>query len=102
MASKLKLHEEFCTILGNRFVYFNPPESLKLSYPCIKYSLSGVNQKRANNMSYKNTNRYEVIVIDRDPDSDIYEKILAHFQMCSFDRGYFADNLNHKVLTLFY
>lgn len=96
------MHEEFCTILESKNVYYNPPEKLKMNYPCIKYSLSGIDHKRANDKNYKNTNRYEVIVIDYDPDSMIHENILMHFPMCRFDRGYIADELYHKVITLYY
>lgn len=102
MASRLNLHEEFCDILGHRRVYFQPPASVKMSYPCIRYSLGNVDAKKADDINYKNTKRYEIVVIDPDPDSDIYEKILAHFPMCSFDRPYVADNLNHWVLNLYY
>lgn len=102
MASRLELHEELCTILGNRNVYFQPPESVKMKYPCIRYSLSNVNHQHANNSIYKNTKQYEIIVIDDDPDSRIWEEILAHFRMCSFDRSYTSDNLNHNALKLYY
>lgn len=102
MASRLKLHEELCEILWTRKVYFRPPASVSMEYPCIKYSRSGMDQKHANNQTYKNTNRYEIIVIDEDPDSEIPDRILEHFPMCSFDREYTADNLNHFVLTLYY
>lgn len=102
MASRLTLHEEFCNILGTRNAYYNPPESVKLKYPAIKYSRPGMNVKRANDAIYKSMNRYEVIVIDPDPDSTIGDKILTHFPMCSFDRSYKADNLNHNVYTLYY
>lgn len=102
MASRLKLHEELCEILGTKNVYFQPPASVKMIYPCIRYSLSSVDSIYANDKNYKNTKRYEIIVIDRDPDSDIYEKILNHFEMCGFDRPYVSDNLNHWVLTLYY
>jgi hypothetical protein len=102
MASRLKLHEALCAILESRSVYYNPPESVKFKYPCIKYSLSGIDTKRANDGAYRNTNRYQVIVIDTDPDSDIHEKILASLPMCSFDNSYVADNLYHKVLTIYY
>lgn len=102
MASRLKLHEEFCEILENRNVYYNPPESVKLQYPCIRYSLSGVDQKKANDQSYTRTNRYEVILIDSDPDSKYHDEILTRFKMCSFDRPYKADNLNHFVYTIYY
>ena len=102
MASGLKLHEELCEILGSRNVYFQPPESFKMSYPCVRYSISGVDSKCANDAIYYNTIRYKLVVIDRDPDSEIYNLILNHFPMCSFDTAYTADNLYHYVLTLYY
>ena len=100
MASRLQLHEELCALLGSKNVYFQPPRSMQ--YPCIKYSRSGIDQRRANDGLYKKTNKYELIVIDYDPESEIPEKILAYFPMCGFDRGYIADNLNHFVLTLYF
>ena len=102
MASRLELHEELCTILGTKNAYFNPPESLKMEYPCIRYKLADIDSKYSNNKKYKNTKQYEAIVIDRDPDSEIYDKVLEHFAMSNFDRMYTAENLNHFVLTLYY
>ena len=107
MASRLELHEEFIDILGSRTekesrVYFQPPASKTMSYPCIRYSKGVPDLKLANNKIYKSTNRYEVIVIDPDPDSEIADKILHHFQMCRIDQRYTADNLNHTVLTIYY
>ncbi len=100
MASRLQLHEELCTLLGSRNVYFQPPRSMQ--YPCIKYSRSGIDQHRANDSLYLSTSQYELTVIDYNPESDVPEKILKHFPMCRFDRGYVADNLNHFVLTLYF
>jgi len=102
MASRLKLHEELCTILGSRNVYFQPPESVKINYPGIVYSIDGASIKRADNSSYRITNKYSITVIDYDPDSILYSKILSQFSSCSLDRTYVADNLNHFVLTLYY
>ena len=102
MASRLNLHEELCAILGTRNVYFQPPESVKLSYPCIVYSLAGINAIKADDKLYKGTNRYTVTVIDRDPDAQLHVEVLAHFIMCSLDRAYMSDNLYHKTLTLYY
>lgn len=102
MASRLFLHEELCDLLDSTNVYYNPPASVKIKYPCIKYSLTGVDHKRANDAIYKNTNRYEIIVIDGNPESDIFSKLLTHFKMCKFDRQYVSDNLYHFVLTLHY
>lgn len=102
MASRLNLHEELCEILGTRKAYYNPPASVKMEYPCIRYSLAGIDLKKANNKNYKSTNRYQLTVIDKNPDSNIHNDLLAHFSMCSFERSYVADNLNHFVLTLYY
>lgn len=102
MGSSLKLHEELCVILGTTNVYFQPPESIKMKYPCIRYSKGAPDLKRANDKIYRNTDRYEVIVIDYDPDSEIPNKLLEHFQMCSISRTYAMDNLNHTALTLYY
>lgn len=107
MASRLELQDEFIDILGSRDdeqsrVYFQPPASVLMKYPCIRYSKLAPDIKRANDKIYQYTNRYEVIVIDPDPDSEIPDKIMHHFPMCSWDRAYSADNLNHTVLTLYY
>lgn len=102
MASRLKLHEELCELLGSKNVYFQPPASIKMSYPCIVYSLSGKNIKRANNKAYTIINEYDVITIEYDPDSVLSDKLITHFEMCSFDREYAVDNLNHKSHKLYY
>lgn len=102
MADQLELHEELCKLLGSRNVYFQPPESVKLNYPCIVYSRSGFNNRKANNKVYMSNKRYEIIVIERDPDSNLVDDILNRFPLCSFDRPYTSDNLYHNVLTLYY
>lgn len=102
MERRLNLHEELRAILGTLNVYFQPPASVQMKYPCIRYSKATPNIKRANDKIYTNTDRYEVTVIDSDPDSEIPDKILNHFPMCSWDRAYTANNLNHTVLTLYY
>lgn len=102
MASRLELHEELCTLLGSRNVYFQPPESIKMKYPCIIYSFAKPDYKHANNKVYKSDKSYELIIIDPDPDGDIYERIPQHFPMCRFDKGYTADDLNHYIFTIFY
>lgn len=102
MASRLELHEELCAVLGTRNVYFQPPESVKMKYDAIRYELGGKDLKRANDRIYRNTNRYEGVLITRDPDTTIPDAILSHFEMCSFGRPYPADNLNHYPFTIYY
>lgn len=107
MERRLKLHAEFVNILQTKGekderVYFQSPSSPNMTYPCIKYSKTSPRSIRANNKIYRNTECYEVIVIDYDPESVIPNTILERFSMCSIDRRYVADNLNHIVITLYY
>lgn len=102
MASRLKLHEELCALLGNGNVYFQPPASVRMNYDAIRYSLSDPNLKRANDAVYLKVNKYEGVVITRNPDSTIPDALLNHFQMCNFGRPYAADNLNHFPFTIYY
>lgn len=102
MAERLTLHEELCTLLGSRNVYFQSPESVKMQYDAIRYGLGGIDVKRANNKAYNSTNQYDGVVITRNPDTDIPKKLLAHFEMIRFGRPYTADNLNHYPFTLYY
>lgn len=101
-ARRLELHEELCKILESSNVKFQPPASVKLTYPCIIYSKSNIDAKHANDMIYRATDRYEIITIGLDPDNDLADRILHHFPMCSFDRRYPKNNLYHDVLTLYY
>lgn len=101
MSDRKELHIKLKEILGSDHVYYNPPESIKMEYPAIVYSRNDVDVKRANNKKYIGKNRYEIIVIDRKPDNPAIDKLLS-MPMCSYDRPYTADKLNHDVLTLYY
>ena len=102
MASRIELHNELCTLLGSRNVHFQPPESIKMAYPCIVYSRDDIDTDYADDRIYKIRNRYKITIIDPDPDSKIPDIILMHFMMCRFDRRFTSDNLNHTVLILYY
>ena len=101
MASRLDLHEVLCSVLGTRNVYFQPPESVKMQYPCIVYERSAVNTRFADNELYMRKKRYTVTVIDKNPDSEIPDKV-ASIPMCAFDRNFTSDNLNHDVFSIYY
>lgn len=101
MGKREVLHQILVNMLGSDNVYFQPPESLKLKYPCIIYSLSDDIVSHANDEKYLRRKRYNVMVIDKNPDSLIPDKIDT-LQYCSFDRFYISDNLNHFVFNLYY
>ena len=98
---RLELHETLCTNLGSRNVYFQPPSSVKMSYPAIVYSRDAITNAHANNNPYINDVRYRITLISKDPDNSVIDKMLA-LPLCGYDRSYAADNLNHDVFTLYY
>ena len=96
---RLELHDLLKSICPN--CYFSPPASKQLNFPCIKYDRANNSVMRADNLPYFITTRYTVTVIDPDPDSEIVPEI-EKLPMCTFDRHYENDNLNHDVFTIFY
>lgn len=101
LQNRLQLHELLVDLLGSTNVYFQPPANIAMKFPCIVYQRNGDSPTYADNSTYRNTQRYQVTHIGADPDSDMPDKI-AQLPLCSFDRFYEADNLNHDVYSLFF
>lgn len=87
--------------MGSRNVYYQPPPTLQMKYPAIVYSRSDIKNIFANDSVYKQDNAYSLTVIDKNPDTDIPDKI-SRLPKCSLDRAFKSDNLNHYVFTLYY
>lgn len=101
MAQRLALQTLLEETLGSRNVYFQPPSNISMRYPCIVYSRDDVDVIFADNDPYRLLTRYQVSVIDQDPDSEIPHRV-ASLPKCRFNRFYTADNLNHDVFTLYF
>ena len=101
MASRLELQAKLEELLGSKNVYYQPPETVKMTYPAIRYSKSRIETRKAEDSIYLKNTRYEVIVIDPRPDNPVIDKLLE-LPHCSYDRHYKSDNLNHDALTLYY
>lgn len=101
METRLELQQKLQDLIKSNHVYFQPPESIKIQYPCIIYELSGDDVVFANDNPYKRVKQYQVTYIDKKPDSRIPDE-LALWQMCRFNRYYAADNLNHWVFFLYF
>lgn len=101
MDRRLNLHQILTDILGSDHVYFQPPESLRLVYPCIIYQYDTGDSQFADDRPYIFMRRYQITVIDRDPDSEIPDKV-AQLPRCVNDRNFTSDNLNHYTFNLYY
>lgn len=109
MATRIEFHEKLCAILnpdsenpqsGPLKCYFQPPESVRLKYPCIVYDLDMIEGRYADDIRYVNKRRYSVTVIDPNPDSEIPDRITT-LPYCRFSRHYTADNLHHYVFQIY-
>lgn len=97
-----ELREVLQESLGYVNIYFQPPESVRMKYDCIRYEETSMNPQYADNKAYVTHREYRVLVISRDPDSPLPRIILEHFQYCRPGRKYVADNLYHYPFTIFY
>lgn len=99
MGRRLQLHELLLTLCER--AYFQPPANVSMVYPCIVYGFGSIDNQHAGNLPYRTNTRYQVTVIDGDPDSEIRDN-LAMLPLCSFDRHIKVDNLNHYVFNLYF
>lgn len=93
------LHTLLKTLANN--VYFQPPPSVQMSYPCIVYRRSDLHTDFADNTPYNQKKLYQITVIDANPDSEIPDSVSA-LPMCSYDRFFVSDGLNHDVFDIFF
>lgn len=100
MSNRLDLQAKFEAILGSRNVYFQPPESVKIKYPAIVYKRKPIDTVHADNRIYIHRNSYEVVLIDKNPES-VYAAKILELPYCEHIQHYPADNLNHDVFVIY-
>lgn len=100
MDRRLKLDGILRDILGSGNVYFQPPESIKLKYPCIIYKRASDTAFFADDMKYKRYLCYDITVIDLNPDSQIPDKV-SNLPLCSYSGFFVSDNLNHDMFKIY-
>lgn len=101
IGTREELHTILCETLGSSHVYYQPPESLQISYPCIVYSRSKSFERHANNNAYHRRRSYKLTYITRVPDEEVVDRI-ADLPYCSMEEPYTSDNLYHYPYTMYY
>ena len=101
MGQRLALQTLLEETLGSEHVYFQPPESLKIAYPAVVYNRDKYFVNHSDNSPHLVVARYQVTLIYRDTDSKLPDKF-AHLPMCSYQRHFVSDNLNHDVFDLYF
>lgn len=100
MNNRLEVDDILRNLPGNPHVYFQPPTNLIMEYPAIRYERADVTNNNADNLVHHSTVSYQVIVIDKDPDSVIVDA-LNHYVKADWQRHYVKDNLNHDVYRVY-
>lgn len=99
--TRLTLQSTLEGLLGSRNVYYQPPENLKMEYPCIRYSVARHKVDYADNIKYRTAKVYDLVVISKKPDDPVIDKIL-NLPYTEFDRHYVYDGLNHDIITIYW
>lgn len=99
MDPRLSLNELLKTTAER--VYFDPPDTLQMVYPCITYTRDKMKTKYAGDKPYSIRHGYQVTVIDRNPDSDIVKAVSA-LPMCTYSSGFITENLHHDVFSIYF
>lgn len=118
MGRRLKLHEILSGVvqlypdndllpneelypLGQLPTYFQPPTNTKMKYPCIVYSRDNSWVARADSEVYLLKKRYQVTVIDRDPDSPLPD-LVEMLPLTRADRVFVSGGLYHFQFQMFF
>lgn len=83
-------------------VYFQPPESKKMTYPCIRFERTNALTSYADNNPYQITKRYTITLITKTSDNDEYLDKLLKLPMCTYDRQFITEGLVHDVFTIYF
>ena len=102
---RIRLQRMLTDILGTTGqtetrTYYQPPSADKMKYPAIIYSLNKIQNRYADNLVYSQTNEYQLIVVDYNPDNEIVRAV-SLLPRCRHDRRYKADNLYHDAFTIY-
>lgn len=102
MGTRTDLDAMLKELLGSSVhVYYQPPENLKIHYPCLIYMREPERVWHANNKPYFLKDKYSMKYIDKNPESPNPKK-LTMLPLCSHDRHYVQDNLHHDAYTIYY
>lgn len=97
---RLALQAKLEEILGSRNVYFQPPASILMQYPCFVYSFMDYYTVHADNVKYLTQDRYSITLITKEASPEQTIEAIEAMPYVKFDRYYVADNLHHFSYTI--
>lgn len=112
MGTRLQLHQALIDLMESvvgvekldpncKNVYYQVPETVKMHYPAIVYSRTGIQNENADNDRYLTSKYYQVTYIDPNPDAAMIDA-LNNFPYSRHTNHTVYDNLNHDTFEIFY
>ena len=98
---ELKLDKLFKDTLGSNNVYFQPPESVRMQYPCIVWNLAKIPVQYADDKAYLKNPKYVIRYISTEPD-DPMRLTLTEVLGVPMIQVYNKDGLYHYIYELYY
>lgn len=98
---RLKLDKLLRDTLGSTQVYYQPPESVQMEYPCIRYNMAKVPVDYADDGVYLIRAKYIVTYITTEPDDEMKESLVMALKTPVI-QIYAADGLYHYVYEVYY
>lgn len=101
MGTRLDFQGVLENLLEGLNVYFQPPSNDQMSYPAIIYNRDYKNVLFADNSPYRGTTRYQITVIDANPDSALPD-LVAQLPLTTYVRHYTTQGLNHDIFYVYF
>lgn len=96
-----EFHNVLSGILANGHVYYQPLETVKISYPAMIYNRLPFKLEHADNRLYLFTDKYEVTYISHVPDDEVI-RALMELPKSVCVRDFVSDNLYHYVFNIYH
>lgn len=96
---RIDFHNKLVASCGR--AYYQPTQNTKLAYPCIVYEEITETVLYGNNKRFETFPQVQITVIDRDPDSEITEKLVERFPEAKMVNKNVVDNLYHTIYELY-
>lgn len=98
---RLKLDKVLRDTLGSAHVYFQPPESVRMEYPCIVYNLAKIPAQFADDKAYLLNPKYVIRYVTHKPDDEM-RFTLVNVLGVPMIQAYAKDGLYHYIYELYY
>jgi hypothetical protein len=101
MGTRLDLQTILSSLQAGVSVYFQPPPNVTMTYPAIVYNRDYQAVEFADNVPYSRKVRWQITVIDSDPDSAIPDKV-AELPLTRYVRHFTTEGLNHDIYDVYF